>query len=152
MTRRNIILVLEDTFSRVSWLKGIIPASFEVEHHLRVSDFLKAAWGFRDRIALVVYDHDLGCAHPDSEHPHSFESPGLARFDYDADGKSGLDAAKEIVAINAPALVWSHNPDGRKAIAHTLNQESKATRIYVGGYESSKKYAEVILGILNDAS
>lgn len=116
----RVVIVLEDEIHRIVFLKKHLPEGVEVFYFDNVRPFLRAVEENRDRLLLVVFDHDLGRVGPPLGPYQS--TPNFV----DGEGRTGTDAAWEVVSFSAPALVWSQNEVGRKRIARVLKDEGKS--------------------------
>lgn len=88
-----MILVLEDDRLRVKWLRRV--ATCPIVHVETVEDFLEFYEENKDKLKLIILDHDLGQM------------------------QSGYDAAKRIDS-GVPVVVWSVNPVGAENITKAL--------------------------------
>ena len=143
MSPRRTILVLEDAHERIDWLRSVFAlAGFTIDAHADVAPFLAAAKAKHAELALVIFDHDLGAKSEDP--PES----GVFFATVDSEGKTGADAARHIVALDCPALVWSWNPEGGRTIGRTLHAEKKATRVYLGPFSTTPQYAAFVASMI----
>lgn len=143
---RDLVLVLEDSVERVTWLRAVLAGTgLDIEVHDTVAPFVAAVSCRRDRLALVVFDHDLGHLPPQDLQ----DGVGLPRLaNYDVDGKTGEDAAKAVGPLPCPALVWSWNTRGRVAIGRALRDHGNRGRL--APFTSSPEYAALVAGVLSE--
>lgn len=146
MKKRDIILVLEDSEDRILWLRKVVePMGYGVDWWSDVALFLHATEAQKERLALLVFDHDLGHAAPQRSDT-TFDAHMLIKFD--SAGLCGLDAAKRLGNHACPAVSWSWNKDGRMAIAHELHRERKVGKILSAPFTASEDYAIQIRRLL----
>lgn len=114
MTDKPIIVVLEDMDVRVNWLKRNFGDTCEILwcesvesffHELRTID--------RERIKLIILDHDLGTGSMISEVEDRklvIPDPSKETFPYDTNGENGMHAAQGLGPWREiPTVVWSIN-------------------------------------------
>lgn len=133
------IILLEDTDKRTDWLRDVL-VGYNVVGCKTVATFLEAVKNRPEDLKLVIFDHDLGR----TRSPQGMYDLGSSAPNYDPDGKSGHDAAHEVEAFGVPALVWSWNASGARAIATVLSRERKATLIQIAPFKASEEFAAVI--------
>lgn len=106
MSMKNIIAVLEDQQTRLDWLRSAFPSA-EIIADDNVVAFLKQlAAADKDRLAVIILDHDLGAG---------------GSWPKDAESNDGLTAARNLGTwSDVPVLVWSWNPDGANAMVAAL--------------------------------
>lgn len=105
------VAVLDDSSSRVAWLREHVPSSYDIVHAVRVNTFFEKVRVEETRRrrppALMILDHDLGIG--------SFE---------DIDGHNGMHAVERIVAygdvVSPRFLVWSTNDAVRDEMVRRL--------------------------------
>ncbi len=117
-----IVLVLEDSTERMDWLdKALLGTGACVEWATSVRDFFAKMYAIeqqserREALRLIILDHDLG--------------PSLSGGD--EHGETGLDAARSLptdLAGDVPALVWSVNDTGSRAMHRELVGRGYAVR------------------------
>lgn len=109
-TRPKIVLCLEDTPSRVTWLEGIAKEHGAVVHSSPlVKTFLALCAEHGAAELTIVLDHDLG----GYAMPVSFQDP---------DGLDGIDAVEQMPVFVAPVLVWSTNHLEAPKMVETLRK------------------------------
>lgn len=114
------ILVLEDTYERIEWLRATVAGRARVVWARGVRAFQKLYHVCDTSITLVILDHDLGLScvreRPATEgHLPGTEGPR---------GLTGLDAADWLAEnkCKVPVIVWSFNPDGSKFMLSSLRK------------------------------
>lgn len=117
-----IVLVLEDSVERMDWLDiALLGVDARVEWATSVRDFraklsaIEQQSEQREALRLFILDHDLG--------------PSLSG--HDEHGETGLDAARTLptdLAGDVPALVWSVNDTGARAMHRELVGRGYAVR------------------------
>jgi CheY-like chemotaxis protein len=109
--RAKVVLCLEDTESRIVWLRDVARHYGATVHATaRVKEFLLLCQNHAVAdVKAIVLDHDLG----------GFSMPVSLQ---DPDGLDGLDAAERIPATvsHAPVLVWSSNDEEAPRMAQIL--------------------------------
>lgn len=95
-----LIYVLEDHDVRVKWLREFVGDGdrHEVIWTDNVVDFLRCFKVYREEPDLIILDHDLGGIPED-----------LSAGSLDANGETGMDAARQMPKVSCPILVWSYN-------------------------------------------
>lgn len=115
MTKKKIVLCLEDTPSRVVWLEGIAKEHGAVVHSSSsVKTFLalcKLCRDFGEVEVTFVLDHDLG----------GYAMPVSMQ---DSDGLDGMDAVEQMPELLAPVLVWSTNHIEAPRMEETLRKRN----------------------------
>lgn len=98
--KAKVVLVLEDTPSRINWLRERATSYGATVHSTAiVKEFLTLyQMHAKSDVRAIVLDHDLG----GYLMPVSFQDP---------DGLDGIDAVEQMPFINAPVLIWSSNDD-----------------------------------------
>jgi len=141
---KGTIVVLEDSETRVVWLRKVLP-QYKILAFAEVKEFVAAVSENRANLKLVIFDHDLGQQKP-PEGMYMSENDMLMK--YDSEGKTGHDAAHEVEPFNVPALIWSHNPSGRRSIALTLARGDKAKWIQEAAFVEHISYTAVLAQVL----
>lgn len=103
---KPIILVLEDMFVRIEWLRAHFEADAEIIWAKNVDQFFEELRLLdRSRLKLILLDHDLG---GDSDADGGLIAS--TSWPMDASGKNGGDAVDGLDGWNdIPAVVWSIN-------------------------------------------
>lgn len=99
--KQKVVLVLEDTESRIRWLREIATSyGLAVHSTAIVNDFigLCEAHSSRSEVKAIVLDHDLG----GYLMPVSLQDPN---------GHDGVDAVERMPALAVPVLIWSSNDE-----------------------------------------
>jgi len=94
----KVVLCLEDTESRIRWLREIAKSYDATVHSTAlVKEFLTLCqMHSKSDVRAIVLDHDLG----------GYSMPVSLQ---DSDGLDGIDAVERMPFINAPVFVWSSN-------------------------------------------
>jgi hypothetical protein len=95
---KKVVLCLEDTESRIRWLRGICDSYGCTLHSTPlVCEFLLLCQRHvSSDVKAIVLDHDLG----GYSMPVSLQDP---------DGLDGIDAVEQMLVLTAPVLIWSSN-------------------------------------------
>lgn len=145
---RQAVVVLEDDQVRIDYLRSLL-ITYDVFADRNVAAFLALVEEHRANLALVVFDHDLGCGPPGWQDDPVYSGAGTPIFIYDDEGLTGADAARTIVPVPVPALVWSQSIDGSRTIAHVLHVREAATKIRRERFERTVDYGNMVLTLIN---
>ncbi len=152
------ILVLEDTYERVQWLRASVRGRARVVWARGVTSFRKLYTRFQDGTRLIILDHDLGLSRADALEFNSVTGLYTHHHDPCNDGPKGLsgaDAASWLATfgweIPCPVWIWSWNPGAAKDMLVTLAKGGVKVAVRQP-FEGGRRDAEIVNASLREFS